>query len=307
MTDRKAKVFSPNTITIDFFGNAYYRPFHYVMATHNHVFSMSGNVIKNEDVGLYLCASMSYLSKIYSFNNMGTWPVYKESVIYLPTTDGENIDYAFMETYISAIKKQCIEALMKAITQEPNAINRVLDKHPIADNAIEIPTPLDLPVEEYYKPLMAAEPFGLYKWEGFDQSIRDFFGSDQTILVGCYKGKGYGDWINSHHLYNVRLGKTKGSMDAHRELFDSTSLLVLYELGKPEKLSAYKITGHHEISKDELMELDYPDKKPRKQYMAFEIAPIEKDLTFLVEHHLIERLIELNADNVKGTPVFIEP
>jgi hypothetical protein len=41
--------------------------------------------------------------------------------------------------------------------------------------------------------------------------------------------------------------------------------------------------------------------------MAFFIEPLEKDLTFLVKHHLIERLVELNSDNEKGTPVFIEP
>ena len=51
----------------------------------------------------------------------------------------------------------------------------------------------------------------------------------------------------------------------------------------------------------------YPNKKPRKNYMAFDIVPLEKDLTFLVEHHLIERLVELNVNNAKGTPVFIEP
>jgi hypothetical protein len=96
-------------------------------------------------------------------------------------------------------------------------------------------------------------------------------------------------------------------MEANRELFESTSLLVLYELGKPNKLSAYKITGHHVISKDELKKLDYPNKKPRKSYMAFDIVPLEKDLTFLVEHHLVERLIELNSENAKGTPVFIQP
>ena len=155
--------------------------------------------------------------------------------------------------------------------------------------------------------LMAAESFERYKWEGFDRSIRDFFCENQTILIGCYKGKKYHDWIHSHNIYNIRLGKTKGSMEANRELFDNTSLLVLYELGKPDKLSAYKITDHHEISKEELIKLDYPNKKPRKSYMAFDIVPLEMDLSFLVEHHLIERLIELNANNAKGTPVFIEP
>lgn len=161
------------------------------------------------------------------------------------------------------------------------------------------------PVE--FEPLMAAESFECYKWKGFDQSICDFFGSDKTILIGCYKGKKYLDWINTHQIYNIRLGDTKGSMEANRELFDNTSLLVLYELGKPNKLSAYKIVGNKEMSKDELLAMNYPNKKPRKSYMTFSITPFEMDLTFLVEHHLIERLIELNSENAKGTPVFIQP
>ena len=167
------------------------------------------------------------------------------------------------------------------------------------------------PTDEYQpvddEPLMAAEPFGRYKWEGFDPSIREFFGNNQTILVGCYKGKKYHDWIDAHHLYNVRMGKAKGSMEANRELFDSTSLLVLYEIGKPDKLSAYKIVDHREIGKEELIRMGYPNKKPRKSYMSFSLEPLDMDLTFLVEHHLIERIIDLDADHAKGTPIFIEP
>ena len=162
-------------------------------------------------------------------------------------------------------------------------------------------------LKEEQQMLMAAEPFECYKWEGFDQNICNFFGGNRTILIGCYKGKKYQEWIHTHKMYNIRLGKTKGSMEANRELFDNTSLLVLYELGKPDKLSAYKITGHHEITKNELIKLGYPNKKPRNNYMAFDFVHLEMDLTFSVEQHLIERLVELNADNAKGTPVFIEP
>ena len=96
-------------------------------------------------------------------------------------------------------------------------------------------------------------------------------------------------------------------MEAYRELFDRTSLLVLYELGKSNNLSAYKIVGNKEMGKEELLAMDYPNKRPRKSYMTFSITPIEMDLSFLVEHHLIERLIELNSDNAKGTPVFVQP
>ena len=175
------------------------------------------------------------------------------------------------------------------------------------EKVINILTPTDVYQPVDYEPLMAAEPFGRYKWEGFDQSIRDFFSNDQTILVGCYKGKTYRDWIDTHYLYNIRMGKTKGSMEANRELFGSTSLLILYELEKPNNLSAYKITGHQEMSKEELIGMGYPNKKPRKSYMAFSLEPLDMNLTFLVEHHLIERIIELDANHAKGTPIFIEP
>lgn len=83
-TDREAKIFPKNTITIDFWGNAYYRDFEYKLATHNHVFSLSGDVIKNEQVGLYLVAQMSYFKKIFSYNKMGTWNRYKDFEILLP-------------------------------------------------------------------------------------------------------------------------------------------------------------------------------------------------------------------------------
>lgn len=155
--------------------------------------------------------------------------------------------------------------------------------------------------------LMAAEPFERYKWEGFDQSICDFFGGDKTILIGCYKGKKYKDWINAHDIYTIRIGDTKGSMEANRELFDRTSLLVLYELGKPNKLSAYSIVGNKEMSKEDLLAIGYPNKKPRKSYMTFSITPLDMDLSFLAEHHLVERIIELNSENANGTPVFIQP
>ena len=65
-TDRKARIFPPNTITIDFWGNAYYRDYNYKLATHNHVFSFNDDVIKNKEVGLYLVGTF-LKSKIFLF------------------------------------------------------------------------------------------------------------------------------------------------------------------------------------------------------------------------------------------------
>lgn len=105
-TNRPAMVFPPNTLTIDFLGNVYYRPYEYKMATHNHVFSLSGDVIRNELVGLYLVAQLSYLKKIFSFNDMGTWPRIKKQTIHLPVTNRGDVDFSFIEESIRTLEEE---------------------------------------------------------------------------------------------------------------------------------------------------------------------------------------------------------
>ena len=96
-------------------------------------------------------------------------------------------------------------------------------------------------------------------------------------------------------------------MEEHREMFGRASLLILYEFGKPDKLSAYTITGHKEMGREELKAMNYPNKNPRKSYMTFSIEPLDIDLSLLTNHGLIEKLIKINPVNEKGMPVFIEP
>lgn len=275
--------------------------------SHNLVLTINDEEGRNESAQLYMVAALyKTLGPKYSWGDSISKAKIKSDAVYLPvTSDGNNVDYDFMATYITAIKKQCIAKLKQEINRERAAYKQVLFEQD--ENIVDVGSLATHNGYSGIETLIAAEPFERYKWEGFDQSIRNFFGNVQTILVGCYKDKQYLDWIQSHNIYNIRLGKTKGSMEANRELFDKTTLLILYELGKPNKLSTYKIVGHQEMSKEELIKLDYPNKKPRKNYMAFSITPLEQDLTFLVEHHLIERIIELDAGHAKGTPIFIEP
>ena len=154
---------------------------------------------------------------------------------------------------------------------------------------------------------VANDSFECYTWEQVGQELMDFFGENLTILIGCYKGKKYLDWINVNRMYNVRLGKTTGSMEENRALFDKTSLLILYELGKPNKLSAWSITGYRQMNRDELISLGYPNQHPRKSYCVFNIAPMDMNPGALSYLHLIDKLTELNPENAKGTPVFITP
>lgn len=130
MTDRPAKVFPKNTITVDFWGNAFYRDFEYKLATHNHVFSLSGEVLKNQEVGLYLASSMTYFRKLFSYNNMGTRNKIMKLLISLPIQTNEEgtpiidperkyhaegyiPDWDYMTSYIRAMKKVVIADVVK--------------------------------------------------------------------------------------------------------------------------------------------------------------------------------------------------
>lgn len=125
-TDRPAKIFPANTISVDFWGNAFYRDFEYKMATHNHVFSLSGDIIKNGEVGLYLVSRMQHFRTLFSYNNMGTWKKISALTILLPIQtdtanhpvidlaktyhpDGFVPDWEYMAAYIRAIEKLVIK------------------------------------------------------------------------------------------------------------------------------------------------------------------------------------------------------
>lgn len=112
-TDRPARIFPANTITVDFWGNAYYRDFEYKMATHNHVFSLAGDVIRNRHVGMYIAGILSKLPKLFSYNNMATWNKLKAIEVSLPVTLSGDIDFDYMERYIRAIEKLAIADVAK--------------------------------------------------------------------------------------------------------------------------------------------------------------------------------------------------
>ena len=119
-TDRQAKIFPENTITVDFWGNAYYRDFQYKLATHNHVFSLSGPVIKDKKVGLYLEGLLSRLPALFSYNNMATPNKLKTLEINLPVVESANpdheytvddIDYEYMRDRITELERDRITEL----------------------------------------------------------------------------------------------------------------------------------------------------------------------------------------------------
>lgn len=96
-------------------------------------------------------------------------------------------------------------------------------------------------------------------------------------------------------------------MEGKRELFGKTSLLLLYEHKKTIIQSVFRIDGHKEMTKEELVGMGYPNPKPRKKYMGLQISPVDEDLILLNKIGLVEKLIEMNPKIADGTSVIIEP
>jgi hypothetical protein len=114
LSDRKAKVINANTITVDMFGNAYYRDFAYKMVTHARVFSLKlKEGILTDGVGLYICSKLKHLTELFSYNNMCSFNKIKSLSIELPIKSDGTPDFDYMERYIRAIEKVVIADVVK--------------------------------------------------------------------------------------------------------------------------------------------------------------------------------------------------
>lgn len=122
-TDVKARIIKANTITIDMFGNAFFRPFEYKMVTHARVFSMElvGREM-NEAIGLFLTTQFHWLPSAYNYSNMCSYNKIKDLTIILPTLDelDENSPYSdegfvpdfdYMQERIEELEQERIEEL----------------------------------------------------------------------------------------------------------------------------------------------------------------------------------------------------
>ena len=126
-TTRKARIFNEGSLTIDFFGNCFYRDFKYKLATHNHVFSLQSDILKNQEISLYIAATFYYMKKCHSFNEMLTQTILKNYSIVLPVKDNDEIDYEFMDFFIKAVEKICIKSVVdwkdRIIQTTKNVVN----------------------------------------------------------------------------------------------------------------------------------------------------------------------------------------
>lgn len=108
--DVEAKTFDENTITIDMFGNTFYRQFKYKMVTHARVFSLKPKFEITENQGLFLANAFHFLNKKFGYENMCSWTKIKSEKIKLPTKNGK-IDFEFMESFIAELEAYHIAEL----------------------------------------------------------------------------------------------------------------------------------------------------------------------------------------------------
>lgn len=120
-SDIEAHVFPSNTITIDMFGNVFFRDFEYKIVTHARVFSL---ILKDysltTETGLYIVSMLSWLSKVFSYNNMCSYKKIAHISISLPVIEHadpnheytvDDIDWQYMEDRIKELEEDRIKEL----------------------------------------------------------------------------------------------------------------------------------------------------------------------------------------------------
>ena len=126
-SDVAAKIFAANTLTVDMFGNVFYRQFAYKIVTHARVFSLRPKFTMSQKIGLFFASSLKYLPTLFGYNNMCSWNKTKNLKILLPAKDNAP-DFAYMETLISAVQKLVVKDVadcgkQKAAAYEQAATN----------------------------------------------------------------------------------------------------------------------------------------------------------------------------------------
>lgn len=206
----------------------------------------------------------------------------------LPINKEGDIDYDFINNLISAHIKLCIKDVLNAKDLEITTTEKVINTNtPYSDQYALIP--------------IAAEPFEIYQCHELEKEIAL---KTETVLIGCFRDKKHHEWILANNLYNIRLGKRKGSSDDKPACFNKASRLYLYDPNNPENVSIFNIVDHKEMLGTKLKDLGYPRKTPGKSYMTFRLEPIDNKINSKIN---VVNILKNLPNHVNGAPVFIEP
>ena len=121
LTTKKAKVIPQNTITVDMFGNVYFRDFEYKMVTHARVFSLIPKQNITRSIGLYFQTCLSKHKSKFSYDNMCVFTKLENETIELPIADAGKLDVEFIENYIRQLEADCLQQLEADCLQQLEA------------------------------------------------------------------------------------------------------------------------------------------------------------------------------------------
>ena len=92
------------------FGCAFYRQFSYKMVTHARVFSLKPLFKITDKQGVFLAASLNFLSRDFGYGNMCSWEKIKTKSAQLPVKCGQ-IDFEFMENFVAELESRRVAEL----------------------------------------------------------------------------------------------------------------------------------------------------------------------------------------------------
>lgn len=144
-TDVDARILPACTITVDMFGNVYYRDFEYKEVTHARVFTLiPKGFVLNDKTGLYLATILQKITRMFSYNNMCSYTKISDMVITLPVIKNsdpdheytvDDIDWQYMQERIAELERDRIAELERDRIAELDAYLKVtgLDDYTLTD------------------------------------------------------------------------------------------------------------------------------------------------------------------------------
>ena len=101
--DDKTELIPSGTITVDMFGNSFYRGYDYYCVSHGRVIILSPKAVINYYTGMFIAVAIhTVTSDKYSFARMCSLSNLPNETIKLPTQNGK-IDYEYMENYVKSL------------------------------------------------------------------------------------------------------------------------------------------------------------------------------------------------------------
>lgn len=130
-----------------------------------------------------------------------------------------------------------------------------------------------------------------------------------SVLFGIYKDAAHLKWIMKNKKYNVRFDDRVGAVKHTRQV-TSAEYLVLYEFGKEDKYTVYKLGGKHYIwDAKKMKETGYEikDGGDANKYYLYEILSETTELGKIDINSILAKPREVirNEDDVKGTPIYV--